>query len=140
EVCSQIDVLIAEALKDFGASRLWLEIKAAYSQPHRRYHTLSHLKRMFCAYGKIENTFSYPRSVRLAIWFHDIVYETDARYPYNEVASANRMRELITRFAPFLYSQRENGLCVVEVATELILATKAHELSSEFLKRSEALF
>ena len=54
--------------------------KSAYSEPHRHYHTLSHIQFMFDQlqdYTKIEQlSVNETQILHYAIWFHDIVYDT----------------------------------------------------------------
>jgi predicted metal-dependent HD superfamily phosphohydrolase len=59
---------------------------AAYLQPHRHYHTLEHLSEMFRVVGRLSGLCRDPRAVRLAVWFHDAVY--DPRAKDNEERSA----------------------------------------------------
>ena len=46
---------------------------AAYSEPHRFYHTLEHLGEMFRVAGRLP--VADRLSVNLAIWFHDVIYD-----------------------------------------------------------------
>jgi predicted metal-dependent HD superfamily phosphohydrolase len=62
---------------------------AAYSEPHRHYHTLEHLAEMFRVVGRLGLT--DPRVVQLAVWFHDAVY--DPRAKDNEEQSAELVGE-----------------------------------------------
>jgi predicted metal-dependent HD superfamily phosphohydrolase len=64
---------------------------AAYSEPHRHYHTLEHLADMFRVVGRLSGGCADPRAVRLAVWFHDAVY--DPRAPDNEERSAELVAE-----------------------------------------------
>jgi predicted metal-dependent HD superfamily phosphohydrolase len=62
---------------------------AAYSEPHRHYHTLEHLAEMFRVVGRLGGS----AAVHLAVWFHDAVY--DPRAKDNEARSADlAVREL----------------------------------------------
>jgi predicted metal-dependent HD superfamily phosphohydrolase len=62
---------------------------AAYSEPHRHYHTLEHLAEMFRVVGRLGGS----GTVHLAVWFHDAVY--DPRAKDNEARSADlAVREL----------------------------------------------
>ena len=64
---------------------------AAYSEPHRYYHTLEHLAEMFRVVGRLG--LSDPAPVCLAVWYHDAVYDT--RVKDNEGRSADlAVREL----------------------------------------------
>ena len=49
----------------------------AYAEPHRHYHTLEHLGEMFRVAGRLRA--SDPGAVMLAVWFHDVVYDTRAK-------------------------------------------------------------
>jgi predicted metal-dependent HD superfamily phosphohydrolase len=59
---------------------------AAYTEPNRHYHTLEHLAEMFRVVGRLANLCRDLRAVRLAVWFHDAVY--DPRAKDNEERSA----------------------------------------------------
>jgi predicted metal-dependent HD superfamily phosphohydrolase len=64
---------------------------AAYSEPHRHYHTLEHLAEMFRVVGRLSGSCTDPLTVQLAVWFHDAVYHP--RAADNEVQSANLVAE-----------------------------------------------
>lgn len=51
------------------------QLAAAYSEPHRHYHTLEHLYEMFRVVGRLSTSLTDPHAVRLAVWFHDAVYD-----------------------------------------------------------------
>jgi predicted metal-dependent HD superfamily phosphohydrolase len=59
---------------------------AAYSEPHRFYHTLEHVNEVLKVAGKLADADSDPSAIQLAIWFHDAVY--DPRATDNEERSA----------------------------------------------------
>lgn len=50
-------------------------IKNHYSEPHRRYHNLSHLDQCFTEFDSIKDKLQDPLSVELALWFHDFFYD-----------------------------------------------------------------
>lgn len=66
---------------------------AAYSVPHRFYHTLEHLNEMFNVAGKLADEAIDLSAVQLAIWFHDAVYDPPATD--NEDRSAALAVELL---------------------------------------------
>lgn len=68
---------------------------AAYSEPHRHYHTLEHLDEMFRVVRRLENRCRDVGAVRLAVWFHDAVYDPSARD--NEERSAALVTDLLGR-------------------------------------------
>jgi predicted metal-dependent HD superfamily phosphohydrolase len=119
--------LESECRKDFASPAVWERIRLAYSEPHRRYHTLAHLQAMFGHYADVAAQLTYPRAVRWAIWFHDYVYHTEAdRYPLNETLSASALAGVLQQDCPALLTQTENGLPCLALASEMILATKRH--------------
>src|SRR4051794_22476684 len=59
---------------------------AAYSEPHRHYHNLEHIAEMLRVVDRLSKFAADPDAVRLAVWFHDAVY--DPRAKDNEKLSA----------------------------------------------------
>jgi len=54
-------------------------LAAAYRSPDRHYHTLEHLDEMFRVAGRLAAITDDLRTVHLAIWFHDAVYDSRAK-------------------------------------------------------------
>src|SRR5215208_1867225 len=46
-----------------------------YSENHRFYHNLSHVKDLLFSAKSLEGKFADYESVQFAIWFHDVIYE-----------------------------------------------------------------
>lgn len=67
-----------------GAAAL-ADLRARYGEPHRRYHVLAHVTDVLAALASGPPA-EDPVAVRLAVWFHDAVY--DPRAGDNEAASA----------------------------------------------------
>ena len=63
---------------------------AAYSEPHRKYHTLQHLDECFAKLGELRTEASHPEEVEFALWFHDAIYDTKRQD--NEAKSAEWAR------------------------------------------------
>ena len=62
------------------------EIIARYGEPHRRYHTLTHLSECFAWLdAAVEEAESFG-AIGIALWYHDAVYDT--RWNDNEARSA----------------------------------------------------
>lgn len=59
---------------------------AAWSEPHRRYHTLQHLRECLGLFEEAHDLAQRPGEVALALWFHDAIY--DPRRQDNEERSA----------------------------------------------------
>ena len=73
----------------FGATadtRLLSTLEAAYTEPHRHYHTLQHLEECFAHFEDLKHFALRPDEVEIALWFHDAVYDT--RRQDNEERSA----------------------------------------------------
>jgi predicted metal-dependent HD superfamily phosphohydrolase len=68
----------------------WAAVVAAWSEPHRRYHDLGHLAAVLGLVGELEAAAADPAAVRLAAWYHDVVY--DPTRDDNEEVSAGRAR------------------------------------------------
>lgn len=90
-------------------SRWWREIERRYSEPHRHYHTLGHVRDMLHLVN--------GEAAVAATWFHDIVY--DPSRVDNEEASA--------RIAAI--ALREVGFSVLstDLVMQMIRATMTHE-------------
>ncbi|MDA0633404.1 metal-dependent phosphohydrolase [Nonomuraea sp. MCN248] len=71
------------------------ELVARWSQPHRRYHDLDHLRAVLRAVDLIEEWAGDPVTVRLAAWFHDAVY--DGRPGWDEERSAQLAQARLPR-------------------------------------------
>lgn len=62
------------ALVGSDADGLGGDLITRWSEPHRRYHTLDHLRAVLDAIDELEDHADDPTVVRLAAWFHDAVY------------------------------------------------------------------
>jgi predicted metal-dependent HD superfamily phosphohydrolase len=51
-----------------------LELKAAYSEPQRHYHTLGHLQDCLQKAEQLRTEIQKPELLQLALWFHDAIY------------------------------------------------------------------
>jgi predicted metal-dependent HD superfamily phosphohydrolase len=93
-------------------------ILAAYGGSDRFYHTLQHLAECLELFGEGEGLAERPGEVAIALWLHDVVYDT--RRSDNELRSADRAEQVLA-----------NAGGTVEEAgrvRSLILATRHAEL------------
>ena len=67
------------------------DLKSRYSEPHRAYHTLLHLSEAYGALAECADRLERPDEARLALWFHDAIYDT--RRHDNEERSADWARD-----------------------------------------------
>lgn len=51
-------------------------IEHLYSEPHRHYHTLEHIQTCLNDLEEVKNMLNHPLEVEFAIWYHDIIYNT----------------------------------------------------------------
>ena len=93
---------------------------ARWSEPHREYHTLQHLRECLELFGHVRAQAEHPGEVAIALWFHDAVYDT-SRHD-NEAASAAWATEvLLEAGAEAALADRVNAL---------IMATRHSEAPS----------
>ena len=68
----------------------WAAVVAAWSEPHRRYHDLAHLAAVLGLVDALSPAADDADAVRLAAWYHDVVYDPSSSE--NEARSAGRAR------------------------------------------------
>jgi predicted metal-dependent HD superfamily phosphohydrolase len=86
------------------------QLLGRYSEAHRRYHTLQHLRECFANFDAARSLAREPQLVELALWFHDAVYdpqrqdneERSAQWAHASIlaagcdgAKADRVRDLV---------------------------------------------
>jgi predicted metal-dependent HD superfamily phosphohydrolase len=94
----------------------WAAVVAAWSEPHRRYHDLNHLAAVLGLVDELAAAAADPDAVRLAAWYHDVVY--DPAGDDNEQVSAERARAGLRGLVP------EDRLTEV---VRLVLLTAGHD-------------
>ncbi|MGY1634948.1 HD domain-containing protein [Geodermatophilus sp. SYSU D01186] len=94
----------------------WAAVVAAWGQPHRRYHDLAHLAAVLGLVGELAGAAADPDAVRLAAWYHDVVY--DPTRADNEQVSAERARAGLRGLVPEAR---------VEEVARLVLLTAGHD-------------
>lgn len=66
---------------------VFAQLVAAYSEPHRHYHTLQHLRECLALFEQARDLAQRHGEIGLALWFHDAVY--DVHRADNEQRSAD---------------------------------------------------
>ncbi len=96
---------------------------ARYREPHRHYHGIEHLSLVLAKAGHLmaREPVSDPVAVRLALWYHDAIY--DPRSSGNEAASAELARQRLS-----ILGQPSERIARIE---GLILATAAHNVGRD---------
>ena len=59
-----------------------------YSEDSRHYHTPLHIEHCLRQFDAARAEMADPDAIELALWFHDVIYETDVGAGENELASA----------------------------------------------------
>ena len=133
----EVQELKARCERFFGSGAIWPLIRKAYSEEHRAYHNLSHLREVFAALEPHLSSAAYPRAIEMAVWFHDFVYSTEpGAYAKNEALSARALYEKLSDALPdWLTGQHA---AEVFLAVEFILATKRHRGESPYVRATEA--
>lgn len=70
------------------------DLVAAWAEPHRRYHSVEHLRDILGHVEQLAEFADDPDAVRLAAWYHDAVY---AGLPDDEERSARRAEQDLSR-------------------------------------------
>lgn len=78
---------------DASADAAFDAVVAHYAVPERAYHNLSHIIAALDALDAVREQLVHPAEARLALWFHDAVY--DPRRTDNEAASASLARQVL---------------------------------------------
>lgn len=76
--------------------RLYARLVAAYTESHRHYHTLRHVRECFARLDELRVPGTHPHEVELALWFHDAIYKP--RRSDNEARSADWARTAALEF------------------------------------------
>lgn len=61
------------------ASAVYHDLVARYSEPHRAYHTLQHIEHCLDELKDSRHLAENPNAVELALWYHDVIYDTKAK-------------------------------------------------------------
>ena len=92
------------------AEAWWREVESRYSEPHRRYHTIEHIRELLALLPDSDE------DVLAAVWFHDLIYD---RRGANEERSADVAHEALIDL--------QFPRAAVDVVTKTILATRDHD-------------
>ncbi len=75
-----------------SATRAWEAVSGGYGEAHRRYHTPAHIDHCLGQFDLARGVIDSADAVEMAIWFHDVVYDSGAAD--NERRSADLFLEL----------------------------------------------
>lgn len=97
------------------------KIIAHYEEPHRHYHTLTHIENLIALIDEYRDHIRFPEVLTLVAWYHDVVY--DPTSSDNEDRSAD--------FATEQLHQLGAESALIRRINNLILLTKSHTLQNE---------
>jgi predicted metal-dependent HD superfamily phosphohydrolase len=146
---------------------IYADLVARYAEPHRHYHTLAHVDDCLERFDRVQALPHDPGAVELALWFHDVVFDAQARD--NERRSAqyylDRAAGATPRFqrsvcSMILASNHANVLChedlryVLDIdlagfgypwpkfrgTTDLVRAEYPHQSDAQFAAGMDAFF
>src|SRR5258706_16074366 len=92
-------------------------IISKYSERHRLYHNLSHVKALLLQAESLKRNFADFETIQFAIWFHDVIY--NPKRTDNEIESAKLATEVLEK----LRVAKDK----IERVEQMILATQNHE-------------
>jgi len=102
---------------------VWDELIRHYSEPQRLYHNLSHIMVLLRYAETHRHQIQELETVELAIWFHDVIYDT--HLPDNERRSAAWSRRAMMA----MQIEKSRMLAVLQC----IVATENHELAASHM-------
>lgn len=100
--------------------KVFNKLIAAYSEKQRAYHTLQHLYECLVLVESIRADLNDADAVALALWFHDAVYDPQAKD--NELKSAELFEQ---------YLAQDLSFDIVQKIKRWILVTQKHEATNE---------
>ena len=100
--------------------KVFNKLIAAYSEKQRAYHTLQHLYECLALLDSIRADLNDADTVALALWFHDAVYDPQAKD--NELKSAELFEQ---------YLAQDLSFDIVQKIKRWILVTQKHEATNE---------
>jgi predicted metal-dependent HD superfamily phosphohydrolase len=100
------------------AAPLQTMFNTLYTEPHRHYHTLAHIKAMLAHFQKHKHLVEAHEEIEAAIWFHDAYY--DPHQADNEERSA--------QFAITELHQLGWPRTRIQRVADMVLATKHHPI------------
>lgn len=112
------NLLYSNQVDEVPSESVFRDLLAAYSEPHRHYHTLEHIQHLF---EELDNCENVSDEMLWAVWYHDIVYQPGAKN--NEKRSADIADAELRDFG--LSSLR------IDKTKSLIIATQTHQSNED---------
>ena len=108
---------------------LYNQLVAAYSERHRHYHTLQHLRECLAHCEAAASLARHPAEVELALWFHDAVYdpqrgdneERSAEWAWRSILAAGCDEDVAQRVQAMVLATRTHAAARDDPDTQLLL-------------------
>ncbi len=134
---------------------------ARWDEPHRKYHTLQHLRECLALFDQQRELAEHPGEVALALWFHDAIYDTarhdneaqSAAWAARALQGAHAAAPVIERVHALVMATRHDGVVatpdarlLVDIDLAILGASKARyaeyerQIRDEYGHVPEALF
>lgn len=113
------ELFVSYEVQEEIAEKYFEQIIEKYSEKQRFYHNLSHIQALLKSGGKLKNYFQDYNSARLAIWFHDLIYNT--KKSNNEEKSAELAVKVLTEL--------NIPIATINLVEKMIIATKTHSIN-----------
>ena len=111
------------SMYELGASypaELFVTLDRHYSEESRFYHDKSHVAECLRQFEPYRSKAEFPAEIEIAIWFHDVIYDT--RAGDNEEQSA--------AFAERVLVDASAEAASIRRIVDMILATKTHQVDA----------
>lgn len=121
------------------------QLVAAYSEHHRHYHTLQHLRECLAHAEAVRTLARHPAELELALWFHDAVYdprrqdneERSARWAQASVLAAGCAQEVADRVGALVLATRDHRATDGDIDTRLMLDIDLSILGTSYARFDE---
>ncbi|MGK0289949.1 MAG: putative metal-dependent HD superfamily phosphohydrolase [bacterium] len=117
-----------ETSSEWNSDLVFGKLLIAYSEPHRCYHNLDHIRFCLNEFDQVKDQLENPHAVEIAIWCHDVIYHL--RADDNELQSALWFKsELVTaELSPSLVEEVESLILATCHSTPSLNSLDAHFL------------
>ena len=103
--------------------KVFQNLVTAYSHPERHYHNLKHIQHVLATIHEMKFLANNFGAIQLAAWFHDLVYQPQAKD--NEAKSAI--------YTEAILSQLKIAPVTIQLVRQMILDTRTHKAHADNL-------
>jgi predicted metal-dependent HD superfamily phosphohydrolase len=100
-----------------GADRVFATLYRYYSQRSRHYHTPEHIQHCLQQFDLAADQMDDPEAVEMALWFHDAVYDVEAKD--NEARSADLFADLVRDAVSEAFRRKVRDLIMITTHRQL---------------------